>query len=246
MGKKNRRKKNAEEVVLDKDGKPVVAEGKGLPPKQNVFLEYAKSIGIALVIAPAAWLLLSVSVSSATATEKMSPTEQLRPFVKEVVTIFTDVKPNDGKRLERRNQVMVVVHRHFDFYEMSKRVYGRQWLDLSKEQQQEFVDLFTKLLEHAYIGKIEGYTNQRVEFEKERIKGDLAEVQTLLIDKRVSLPISYLMINKDDSWMVFDVAVERVSIARNYRDQFQQILKTEQHEGLIRQLIDKLKVLEQK
>ncbi len=51
MGKKNRRKKNAAEVVLDKDGKPVVAEGKGLPPKQNVFLEYAKSIGIALVIA---------------------------------------------------------------------------------------------------------------------------------------------------------------------------------------------------
>ncbi len=53
MGKKSRRKKNAAEVVLDANGKPIpkAEKGKGLPPKQNVFMDYAKSIGIALVIA---------------------------------------------------------------------------------------------------------------------------------------------------------------------------------------------------
>ena len=51
--KKNRRQKNTAEVALDANGKPIAKDekGKGLPPKTNVFMDYAKSIGIALVIA---------------------------------------------------------------------------------------------------------------------------------------------------------------------------------------------------
>jgi phospholipid transport system substrate-binding protein len=152
----------------------------------------------------------------------------------------------EEKKESRRSLVMKKVHEYFDFFEMSKRVYGRQWLDLSYEQQKEFVGLFTTLLEHAYIGKIEDYSDQTVTFEKERRKGDLAEVQTLLKNKDVSLPVSYLMLYKEDRWVVFDVAVERVSIARNYREQFRQVLKEESYDGLIRKLNEKIRVLEAK
>jgi phospholipid transport system substrate-binding protein len=179
--------------------------------------------------------------------EQVNPTDQLRPFIDQVVLILTDDELQDEPKIqERRRRVMDVVHEHFDFFEMSKRVYGQQWTTLSKGQQGHFVDLFSKLLEHAYIGKIESYSKQTVTFEKERRKGDLAEVQTILIDNNVSLPISYLMILKNNRWMVFDVAVDKVSIARNYRDQFRQVLQTGHYDGLINQLKEKLKILEGK
>lgn len=192
-------------------------------------------------------VLFFCMVSLSSAAETPGPTEQLKPFVDRVVAILTDSQfQGEAKQGERRKKVMGVVHDHFDFYEMSKRVYGQQWTGLPKPQQNDFVDLFTRLLEHAYIGKIETYSNQTVEFEKERQKGNLAEVQTVLVDNAVRMPISYLMIQKNDKWMIFDVAVEKVSIARNYRDQFRQVLKDEGHDGLIDQLKEKLRLLESK
>ncbi len=52
MGKKSSKKKNREEGALDAQGQSNGQEqGKARPPKRNTVLEYAKSIGIALVIA---------------------------------------------------------------------------------------------------------------------------------------------------------------------------------------------------
>ncbi len=179
--------------------------------------------------------------------EKPTATEQLRPFLNQVVSILTDEKMHgDANREKRRELVMQLVHKHFDFYEMSRRVYGKPWLELSVGQKKTFVGLFTRLLEHAYIGKIEDYSRQTVEFGKERQKGNLAEVQTVLVDGNVSLPVSYLMTYKNNRWVIFDVAVERISIARNYREQFRQVLKTGNYEDLIRQLENKVEILEGK
>ncbi len=52
MGKKNRRKNAAAEAAVDANGQPVATKkGKAVAPQQNTVREYAKSIGIALIIA---------------------------------------------------------------------------------------------------------------------------------------------------------------------------------------------------
>ena len=139
---------------------------------------------------------------------------------------------------------MEIVLERFDFFEMSKRVLGSQWRKLSSNEQQEFVDLFTTLLEHAYIGKIENYSNQKVEFMDQRIKGERAQVKTLLTDQEVSIPVSYIMILKEGNWMVYDIIVEGVSLVRNYMDQFKEILRTDGYASLLKQLQDKVNELD--
>jgi phospholipid transport system substrate-binding protein len=183
-----------------------------------------------------------VAVATATVPD---PTEQLRPFVDKIVTILTDVKlQGDEKCTERRQQVMKIAHERFDFFEMSKRVLGSQWRKLSENEQQEFADLFTTLLEHAYIGKIEDYSKQKVEFKDQRIKDDRAEVRTDLIDKDVVIPVSYIMILKNQDWMVYDIIVEGVSLVRNYMEQFKEILRKDGYASLLAQLKDKVDELE--
>jgi len=191
-------------------------------------------------------LVICISLVSALSASKeiSDPTEQLRPFVDKIVSVLTDpTLQGEKKCFERREKVMMIVRERFDFFEMSKKVLGRQWRKLSVEEKQEFVDLFTSLLEHAYIGKIEDYSQQKVEFKGQRIKGDRAQVRTLLIDKEVIIPVSYIMLLKGEKWMVYDIVVEGVSLVRNYLDQFKEILRKDSYASLLKQLQDKVNEL---
>jgi len=186
------------------------------------------------------------SFSSVYAASQPDPTEQFRPFVDKIVSILTDPGlQGEEKCPQRREEVMKVVSECFDFHEMSKRVLGRTWRKLSKDDQAYFVSLFTRLLEHAYIGKIEEYADQKVVFKKQRISGERAQVTTDIVDRDVVIEVSYIMILKDNMWMVYDIIVEGISLVRNYMEQFKEILRKEGYAALLKQVEGKVEKLDQ-
>lgn len=172
------------------------------------------------------------------------PTEQFRPFIDKVTKTLADPGLKTLPKHEKSRRVISVVREHFDFREMSKRVIGQQWRNLSNDEQNEFESLFTQLLQYAYVGKIDDYTGQQVQFTQQRIKGERAEVQTLLIDKDKSIPVAYIMLLKGDQWMAYDVIVEGVSLVRNYMEQFNEILRKDGYSGLVTQIKQKIVELE--
>jgi len=172
------------------------------------------------------------------------PTEQFRPFLKKVTDLLADPKLKTLPKNEQGQRVINVVREHFDFREMSKRVLGQQWRELNDNEQKEFEDLFTRMLQYAYIGKIDEYTGQKVEFTQQRVKGERAEVQTLLVDKEKSVSVSYIMLLRGEQWMAYDVVVEGVSLIRNYMEQFREILKKDGYAGLVKQVKEKIKQIE--
>jgi phospholipid transport system substrate-binding protein len=97
----------------------------------------------------------------------------------------------------------------------------------------------TKLLENVYIGKLENYSGQTIGYVSERVKGDRAQVSTLIEDNGVQIPVHYIMSLEDGKWMVYDINIEGVSLVRNYMEQFRSIIRTEKFEGLIKVLEDK-------
>lgn len=197
----------------------------------------------AFLVLLSAWLNTGMSAAAWAAPD---PTEQLRPFVDKIVGILTDeaLQGKENSR-KRREKVMAVAHERFDFQEMSKRVLGGQWRQLSSAEQGEFIELFTKLLEHAYIGKIEDYSRQKVVFKTQRIKeGHRAQVETELVDKDVVLPVSYIMILKGNEWMAYDIVVEGVSLIRNYMEQFREIIRKNGYASLVKQIEAKVHELE--
>lgn len=175
------------------------------------------------------------------------PTEQFRPFLKKVTDVLADPGLKTIPKKEQAKRIIHVVREHFDFREMSKRVLGQQWRDLNDSEQREFEDLFTQMLQYAYIGKIDDYTGQKVEFIQQRVKGERAEVQTLLVDKDnkdKSVSVSYIMLLRGEQWMAYDVVVEGVSLIRNYMEQFREILKKDGYAGLVKQVKEKIQQIE--
>ncbi len=179
------------------------------------------------------------------AASSAGPQEQLRPTIDKMIKILDDpALKGDEKRLERRSKIMDAARERFDFAEMAKRALGKEWRRHSPDEKNYFVDLFTKLLEHAYIGKLEGYSGRTVTFQDQRIKGKRAVVRTTVPHNGKVIPVQYIMISKNDSWMVYDIVIEGVSLLRNYIEQFKSILRKDKYVGLVKQLEDKIRQLE--
>jgi phospholipid transport system substrate-binding protein len=141
--------------------------------------------------------------------------------------------------VERREKIMSLIKRGFDFREMSQRVLGPTWRQIDDQEKDNFTALMTKLLENVYIGKLEGYSGQQLEFVAETVKDDRAQVTTLIENDNAKIPVHYIMKKTDSGWMVYDINIEGVSLVRNYQEQFKSILRTENYQGLVKVLQEK-------
>jgi phospholipid transport system substrate-binding protein len=130
----------------------------------------------------------------------------------------------------------------FDFKELSRRTLGKEWKKMSREQQTEFVDLFRKLLQGVYAEQLLAYSDQKIIFDKETmLKKGRAEVQSYLqTSDGKKIPLFYRLTDKSGSWRVYDVIIEGVSMVKNYRTQFRDILAKNSHEKLLEVLRDKV------
>lgn len=169
------------------------------------------------------------------------PVVFIKDAVDEIISILQDEKlAVPTRKAERKNRVVTIVEKKFDFREMSMRALAKHWHERSPEEQDRFVFLFKTLLENTYIAKIETYSGEKVVFKKAALQGNKAIVYSDLIRKNVETPVNYKLKNNDDRWMVYDVEVEGVSLVNNYRTQFASILNKENFAGLLARLEEKV------
>ena len=186
-----------------------------------------------LVLAWLGILLLWSSVAWGTGT----PTQAVKETVDQVLSVLGDEALKDPARTaERREKLEATIGQRFDYEEMAKRTLGARWKKLSREKQKEFVGLFQQFLTRSYAGNVDGYSGEKVEYLKERLKGDFAEVQTKVVSPKVEIPLDYRLLKKHDQWWVYDVIIDGVSLTKNYRGQFSRIIKSSSFEGLLDKL----------
>ena len=155
-----------------------------------------------------------------------APLDAVEANVTQVLDVLRDpqLKAESAEEI-KKEKLRVIYEQMFDEVEISRRTLGVHWNKLNPAQQQEFVQLFRQVLEKAYIDKILSYTNEKIVFPKETmLASNQAEVQTEIITSSKTIPIFYRLILKDDTWRVYDVVVENVSLVQNYRSQFNSIL----------------------
>lgn len=171
-----------------------------------------------------------------------TPTEDLKPAITSLVALLGDeTLKGEDKKVERRKKIMDDIKKAFDFQEMSRRVLGKTWRTIDETERLHFTETMTKLLENVYVGKLESYSGGDVEYAGEKIKGNKAQVTTIIEDGGVKLPVHYIMRQGEAKWMVYDINIEGVSLVRNYQQQFKSILRKDGYEGLVKVLDEKNK-----
>ena len=177
-------------------------------------------------------------------------TESLKGTLNKIINVLNDpaLKAPD-KKDERKDILMKLIKERFDEQEFARRALGSHWQERTEEEKKEFVETFSGLLERTYLDKIDSYlakagtfSEKNVRYLKETTKGKYVILSTQIITSdNAEIPVLYLFKNKQGNWLACDVAIEGVSIAKNYRAQFKEILAN----SSFAVLIDKLKSKEQ-
>ena len=172
-----------------------------------------------------------------------SAKETVETSVNKVTKILSDptfkAKPKDAKITEIGN----IIGEVFDYTELSKRTLGREWKKMKPEQQKEFIELFKELLQGVYADRLLAYTDEKIVFDKEiELKKGRAEVQSnIVLSDGTKVPIFYRLTNKSGQWKTYDLIIEGVSLVKNYRSQFKEIISKDSPEKLLEIMRNKAK-----
>ena len=185
-------------------------------------------------------IVLAVLLLSAAAHAGLA-TDQIKSTVDKALVVLRDPKLKPAaKTKERREQLKQILFARFDFTEMAKRSLGANWRRRTPQEQEEFVRLFTDVLERAYADIIESYSDEKIIYINERIDAEFADVNSkILTDKGQEYTINYKAHLVGNEWKVYDVVAENVSLVNNYRSQFTRVISKDSYEELVRRLKDK-------
>ena len=172
------------------------------------------------------------SMAAATATDA------LRPVVDKVLRVLDDsAMKGEPRTVERRAALRSVMETAIDFPEASRRALALHWRTRTPAEREEFTALFRDLVTYSYIRMMEPYAGEKVQFVGETEADGSVTVQTRILRLRGDpVPVDYRMHRRGSRWLVYDVAVEGVSLVATYRAQFNTIIQTSSYEELVRRL----------
>lgn len=168
--------------------------------------------------------------------------ETVQTEVNRIVTTIQTPGFKDQPRDKQISDIRQIINAIFDYTELSRRTLGRHWKKFSPAQQEEFMALFSELLENTYADRILAYTDEKINFGDEvALKKSRVEVESTIVTKdNKAVPLNYRMISKNGNWRVYDVVIEGISLVQNYRSQFREILATKSPQDLIDTLRQKV------
>jgi phospholipid transport system substrate-binding protein len=148
----------------------------------------------------------------------------------------------------RRDKLRELGAKYFDFNSMARSVMGYHWRELSPAQRDEFVAVFTRFIEDAYLSKLQDYSVKKVadelpsvkiQFTRETFDGpEYAQVYSTVTLKEQKDPIdlNYLMHLADGKWKVYDVTVDAISLIGNYRNQINRVMNDAGYDKMVADL----------
>ena len=141
---------------------------------------------------------------------------------------------NPETKMAVRQKIEQEVLTLFDFEEFATRTVGPSWRKFTPQQKEDFKTAFTDLLRNTYVDTLDSYNGEKVEFtgETSSNNGTRVEIQMNFLARQVH-PVAFRMLEKNARWVVYDVLIEGISMIKNYRDQFRDILSRGDPQTLI-------------
>jgi phospholipid transport system substrate-binding protein len=128
---------------------------------------------------------------------------------------------------------------HMDFETMSQLVLGPSWREATVKQRKRFTEEFRNLLVRTYATAWLAYDDQTIEYlpAQPSSRPDRATVKVRLIERSGEKTLlSYALRLRDGAWMVYNLAIDGVSLLTNYRATFSTRVRSVGLDALIEEL----------
>jgi phospholipid transport system substrate-binding protein len=159
-----------------------------------------------------------------------------------LATIKADPKIQVGDQQRIRDVVETKLLPYFDFERITAIAMGRNWRQATPEQQKQLVDQFRTLLVRTYSGALAQYRDQKMDYKPLRADASATDVTVkteVIRSGQAPVQIDYGMTKTAGGWKVHDIVVGGVSLVTNYRDEFNEQIRSGGVDGLIKALVTK-------
>ena len=136
---------------------------------------------------------------------------------------------------KEKERVKDLLSDSFDFEMLAKKsLSAKDWDAQDAASQEKFVSEFKRMVRNSSAKRLELYRADSTIYEPAKMKKDNeARVVAHLWNKGKEAVLEYKMTQVNGKWMAWDLVIDDLSTARNYKDQFSQILKTKSFAELI-------------
>ena len=183
---------------------------------------------------------VAFALIAGSAIAQEAPDAMVKRVSQEVLTIIkSDPKVQAGDQARIREVVETKLLPNFDFERLTALAMGRNWRQATPEQQKQLVEQFRTLLVRTYSGALTQYRDQTMDYKPLRADANATEVTVrteVVRQGQAPVPIDYSMAKAASGWKVYDVIVGGVSLVTNYRDEFNEQIKSGGIDGLIKTL----------
>jgi phospholipid transport system substrate-binding protein len=176
-------------------------------------------------------MFVLLSLASVLAFAADDPVNAVKKKDAELQTLLKKSSRN-AKETER---VKTLLNDSFDFALLAKKSLSKgDWDKQDAASQEKFVAEFQRMVRNSSAKRLELYRADSTIYEPAKMKGsDEARVVAHLWNKGKESVLEYKMSLVNGNWKAWDLVIDDLSTARNYKEQFGQILKTKSFAELI-------------
>lgn len=190
-------------------------------------------------------LTLALLCLFASAALAVTPTAYVKGILDQVIAIQNDpAKSGPQHRKARAQAIRRIIQKSFDFPLMAKNSLGSTYSRLSASQRKEFQATFSYLFESSYTRLVLDFLKkENIKYDKEQRQSSGARVNTRMMRTNETIPVDYLVRPQGQSWLLYDVIVDGVSILDNYKRQFAQVIRANSFNFLLKKMKTQMRAL---
>jgi len=139
---------------------------------------------------------------------------------------------------EVRAEIKEILESFVNFDAIGQAAFKKYIKKLSDKERSEYVAAFRELVQATYLKRIRPGLDHKMVFRGDvEIIGDRARVPTTFIRGESEADVDYLLIRGENGiWRAYDLIIDGVSMARNYRREFYKLYKKSGSKGLIEKI----------
>jgi phospholipid transport system substrate-binding protein len=141
-----------------------------------------------------------------------------------------------GDRKQKLAALSDLLRGFLDTDALGRLAAGKNLDGRSPAEVQEFLGLFHEFFVRTYTQRLLLFDAPDFTFGEEKVTGDEAQVATQVVTPGDRFAVNYTMRRTPEGWRATDIVVEGVSLARNFRSQFDAAVAKDSFQGLLERL----------
>lgn len=146
-----------------------------------------------------------------------------------------------GDTAEERAELKAIVGELFDFETFSRESLGRDWAARTAAEREEFIAVNRQLIEKNYADPALYTKAEKIDYTGVEVEDAEAIVKTEVHYKRETSTIDYKLHLVEGKWLIYDMVIDELSVARSNRSQFRREIRKSNFAGLLKKLKQKLR-----